>query len=204
MGIKIKSLDLEGREALYKALCRVRGDKLVADIDCGPFSTCAPVASLDSVCIFISYEVSHDLHIKIWDVSSAYVNFSIDGEVCIEQPTNSNTRPDAPGQVWKLHRSIYCIWKVGRIWVSLFVQCLKNCNFINSISDDRVSFYTRVESITILCIDVDDVAFLSNSQSPLDSFKTTFSSRSDVKLIRSLSSFINWDMKKDETDKVVS
>ena len=118
---------------------------------------------------------AHDLEIHQMDVTTAFLNGSLEHDIYMKQPEGF-VDPEHPNHVCKLKRSIYGLKQSARCWnQTLDVFLLKNgyrkSNADSCIYVESVKRENGFISFVILAVYVDDIIPVSNDPEMLDSEK---------------------------------
>ena len=143
----VYSIKEDGR---YRARLVARGFE---QKDKSVFDCYAPVTCMDSVRLFFSLAASMDMTIIQFDVSCAFLNGSITGEVYICQPPGFD---DGSGRICKLNRGLYGLRDSPKSWNILFDQTARNFGFKSTILDPCFYFINEPNKLTIMIVYVDD------------------------------------------------
>ena len=85
----------------------------------------SPMAQNTSVKSLLALANAHDLEIHQMDVKTAFLNGSLDCEICMSQPEGF-VDPDRPNHVCKLKKSIYGLKQSARCWNTTLDEYLKS------------------------------------------------------------------------------
>lgn len=89
---------------------------------------------------------------------------------------------------------MYGAKQVGEIWGSLLDKALRQWAFTVSRYDERIYFFKQEADFIILAIEVDDLAFASNSTRLKTHLKQRMSASFYVKLFEKLTSVVGWNI----------
>lgn len=189
--------DTHGSLASYlcKARCCLRGDKQLQHRDYDPLSLYAPVARHETIRMFLTKAAALNLFVEGADVDNAYLYGLLDRPIIMEQPTDSSGIPKHPNHVCLLLRSLYGAKQAGEIWGSVLHYKFIEWGFVQSSQDQRLYFKKDGDSFMDVIIVVDDIAFASNNNILIETFKQKLTSAFKVKLMGQLKSFIGWQLR---------
>ena len=161
----------------YKALLVAQGYSQTYGIDYE--EVFSPVARYSSIRTLLTLANAHDLEIYQMDVTTAFLNGSLEHDIYMKQPERFND-PKYPDHVCKLKRSIYGLKQSARCWnQTLDVFLLKNgyrksnadsCIYVKSVKQENGFI-----SFVILAVYVDDIIPVSNDPEMLASEKQLLS-----------------------------
>ena len=144
--------------------------------------TFAPVVRFESVRTLLSLAVEFDLELHQMDVTSAFLNGTLEEDIYLVQPEGF-TVPGSRKEDFVLHlkKSLYGLKQSPRCWNQELNDYLLKLGFIQSISDPCM--YTKLcsEDISIVVIYVDDIIIGSNSREHIDEIKASLSKNYDMK-----------------------
>jgi hypothetical protein len=138
--------------------------------------TFAPVSTLESIYILLSYATHHDFMLYQIDVKSAFLNGSIKEEVYVEQPPGFEDE-EYSNHVYKLYKKLYELNQAPRAWY----ECLMNFLIDNGFRIGKVDstiFTRKVDKDIFVCqIYVDVIIFGSTKKSFYDEFSKIMNDR---------------------------
>lgn len=120
------------------------------------FDTYAPVASMCSVRLLISFAVLNKFAIKQFDIKTAFLYGILKEEIFVEPPEGLHNNDD---YVWRLKKSLYGLKQSPREWNFRFTEFLESIHFDQS-QEDSCIFYNKDDS-TYIIIYVDDGLIIS-------------------------------------------
>ncbi|KAI2796685.1 hypothetical protein BLOT_015699 [Blomia tropicalis] len=149
----------------YKARLVVRGFEQF-DVD----NTFAPTLNMATLRVVLSLALTKHLVIKQLDISSAFLNSDLDGDIYVTPPKESNDK------CWKLKKALYGLKQAPRAWYGtirkfMIEQGLK-CSLV-----DPCLFYN--EKFLILLY-VDDIIICANNDCEADNFVENLSLAFDL------------------------
>jgi hypothetical protein len=156
--------------------------------------TFAPVASLESIHILLTYATHHDFKLYQMDVKSAFLNGPIKEEVYVEQPPGFEDQ-EYPNHVYKLHKTLYGFKQAPRAWYECLGDFLTQNGFkIGKV--DSTLFTRKFDKDLFICqIYVDDIIFGSTNQSFCDEFSKIMTDRFEMSMMGELKFFLRFQIK---------
>jgi hypothetical protein len=141
-----------------------------AQVTCLDFEeTFAPVARIESICIFLAYAAHHSFKPFQIDVKSAFLNAPIKEEVYVEQPPGFDD-DRYPDNVYKLSKTLYGLKRAQRAWY----ECPRDYLISNAFKVRKVdpTLFTKtcIGDLFICQIYVDDILFGSTNQKSCEEF----------------------------------
>ncbi|GAB0089493.1 secreted RxLR effector protein 161-like [Sergentomyia squamirostris] len=155
----------DGSVERYKARLVVKGFNQKQGVDYN--DTFSPVAKLGTVRALLSVAANENLHLKQFDVSTAFLYGDLDEDIYMKQPEGYN---DGTDRVCKLKRSLYGLKQAPRCWNQRFGKFLENRGFQTSIADPCMYFRVRNGKKLILVLYVDDGLIAAKDPKDLDDF----------------------------------
>ena len=142
-------LDGSGKIERYKARLVARGFEQRQGIDFD--ETYSPVARRESIRVLLAIAVTRGMKIERFDVSTAFLNGTLDDKVFIEPPEGVRVASD---ECCQLNKALYGLKQAPRVWSSLFDKTTLSLGFVGTTSDPCV--YHNKQSNCYLSIYVDD------------------------------------------------
>ena len=144
-------LNPDGSVNRYKARLCAQGFNQKWGIDyCETFS---PVARYDTVRAVLSVAAKENLHLKQFDVQTAFLYGRLEEEVYIKQPEGFE---DGTGRVCRLQRSLYGLKQSPRCWNERLVNFLKHMGLIQSSADPCLFSRVKENKRLLVAVYVDD------------------------------------------------
>lgn len=172
--------DSQGKIQRYKARLCVRGDVAMNFEESWDWETFAPVARWESIRIFLALTVLLKLVPLQLDVDLAYLYADLDDEIYMLPPPGVTL---APGQVYRLRKSLYGLPQSGRNWNTLLDKVLTDWRFIR-FDEDRCLYMKCEKGITVICfIYVDDLYVAGTNKVVLQAFVVHLQSNFKIKLL---------------------
>lgn len=116
--------------------------------------------------MLFAYTAIEGLHMKQFDVKTAFLYGELEEQVYLEPPQGFQTK----NQVWKLNRSLYGLKQAPRQWNKRFTQFMKNQR-LNQSSHEECIFY-RTNPFVIIIIYVDDGIIFARDEHEIKSLIT--------------------------------
>ena len=183
----------------FKARLVARGDTQQYGVNYD--ETYAPVACFTSFRVLIAIAAHLDLDLEHIDITTAYLYGNVDAEIYMRQPPGCKVKGQE-SKVCKLNKSIYGLKQAGRIWNSVFHNFLLEFGLIQCISDECVYRLKLDDGKTfIVLLYVDDLIVASNIRPKIDALKKRIMDRFKVKILGTLKSFLNVEVKRDREKK---
>jgi hypothetical protein len=136
--------------------------------------TYAPTAKYRSLCVVLHLAALYGWIIDGIDVENAYLESPIDKEIYMSLPSEAyvDTETNKPVTV-RLLRSLYGLKQAGELWYQLLNRLILSQQFTRLIHDNciyiRRDTVNGVKDITIIVVYVDDVLFIGNNRSRIES-----------------------------------
>ncbi|EOY01844.1 Cysteine-rich RLK (RECEPTOR-like protein kinase) 8, putative [Theobroma cacao] len=125
------------------------------------------VARQTTVRVFFALAVVHNWHLSQLDVNNAFLNGELAEDVYMELPQGYVINGECPSHsrlVCKLHKSLYGLKQVSRVWNSKLTTSLQKFGFKQSNSDYSLfTMKTYNGDFIALLVYVDDILIASNS-----------------------------------------
>lgn len=177
----------------YKARLVAQGFRQVYGLDY--FETFSPVVRYESIRIVLAISAQFDLKIHQMDVSTAFLNGTLNEEIYMMVPDGV----DAPsGMVCKLNKSLYGLKQAPFCWNQAINQVLLSADFQRC--SNEYGIYTKVfsGSIVIVALYVDDLLICSNNPAAISDVKGLLSSHYKMKDLGVASRFLGMNLHQSE------
>ena len=173
--------DMNGNQK-FKARLVARGFTQQPGIDFD--ESYAPVTRYDSLRLILSLAANYNWHIRQYDVSTAFLNSSIDKEIYMSQPEGYS---NGTNQVCRLNKAIYGLIQSPRLWNITLAEALLSMNFTQLETDQCVFYYEKDGERVFLISYVDDGLLVSSNLDLIElclgrlseRFKITINERAD-------------------------
>ena len=96
------------------------------------------------------------------DIETTFLNGTLDEEIYMRAPDDSNTKSDG---IWQLKKSLYGLKQASHIWNKLLDGTLKKLGFKRCNKDTCVYVYQSNNAFIILAVHIDDMLIVSNLNS---------------------------------------
>ncbi|CAM9192126.1 unnamed protein product, partial [Heterosigma akashiwo] len=164
--------------------------------------TYSPVIAAPSLRLMLSITANKGHAVEALDISTAFLNSDIDGDVYVKQPPGFVDKYH-PNKVWKLKKALYGLCQSPKLWYNTLHEFLLEQNFVRS--DYESCLYTRKNSVTgedsMIAVYVDDLVLSSNIPSVVNSLKTSFASRFSITDVGPLDSILGIKVTRDLRNK---
>lgn len=147
---KVKDAQKNSPERFKARLC-ARG--FTQEYGVNYHETFSPVVRFTSIRIILAIAAQKKMHIKQFDVKTAFLNGDLKEIVYMEQPVGFG---DGTNRVCKLKRSLYGLKQSSRCWNEKFSMFIKLFGFKQCKADPCVYISKKNGALTILAIHVDD------------------------------------------------
>lgn len=171
----------------YRARLVARGFTQVHGIDYN--ETFAPVVNTCTVRLLLAYAVKRNLHLRGFDVKTAFLYGELNEQVYMEQPEGFN---DGTNKVCHLKKSLYGLKQAPRQWNRKFSNFLTHLKLKES-EHDRCVYYRLQPTILIIAIYVDDGIILASERSDIEYVMHELQKRFDIHQV-DLSSFLGYQI----------
>lgn len=163
--------------------------------------TFCPVARLESLRVLIALSVQHGLKLHQVDVTTAFLNGTLEEEVLMKQPEGFEIK-GKENLVCKLKKSIYGLKQSPRCWnVALDTQ-LKEMGFAQSNNDPCIYYKNTGGDMFYMGVYVDDIVLAGKSETDLKQVKIALSRKFDIKDLGKLNYFLGVKVEKQESGSI--
>ena len=142
-----RKINADGSVESYKARLVAQGFSQTHGRDYD--ETFCPVVRFESIHSVIAVAVQNDLTLHQMDVTSAFLNGTLEEEVFMQQPEGYKSEGETQ-LVCKLKRSLYGLKQAPRCWNTALDTCLKDMSFNQSSTDP-------CKELVIVAVYVDDI-----------------------------------------------
>ena len=167
MVLKIKEPEILGTEGRYKARLCGKGFQQIYQLNY--FETFAPVATYNSLRLFLAIMATMDYEIDVIDIITAFLLSTLEEKIYIKIPPGY-PKEHKQNQVLKLLKGLYGLKQGPLAWNKELDQILKSFGFEPTISDP--CFYYRAADSSYLIVWVDDIILSTSSTSVMAKLKT--------------------------------
>ena len=189
----------EGLISKFKARLVARGFTQVLGVDV--WETFAPTVLPLSIRTFLVVSKLKGFYIHQIDVTTAFLNGDIDGEIYVQPPAPF----DAPGVVWKLKKSLYGLKQSPRCWSEKLKAILARIGFQPTFTDRCI--FIRIESsgaVSLLLVYVDDILLATSNLSIMKKIKEQLAKEIEIKDMGSIGTFLGVDFSDDVNQKCIT
>lgn len=153
----------DGSIVRHKARLVARGFTQEYGIDY--IETFSPVVRFDSLRAILAVAAEKEMHMKQFDVKTAFLNGDLKETVYMHQPIGYD---DNSGRVCKLQKSLYGLKQASRCWNQKFKSFMERFGFKASDSDPCVFVSHKNRNTLILAIYVDDGLVVGDDKKNID------------------------------------
>ncbi|GKD72927.1 retrotransposon protein, putative, ty1-copia subclass [Tanacetum coccineum] len=164
-----KKTNMDGIVHTYKARLVAKGFTQTYRVDYE--QTFSPVADNRAIRNLIAIAAFYDYEIWQMDVKIAFLNGYLDEDIYMVQPEGF-VDPKYPRKVCKLQRSIYDLKQASRSWNKRFDEEIKKFGFAQNLDEPCVYQKASRSNVTFLILYIDDIIFMGNHISSLQSVKS--------------------------------
>nr|GEV24681.1 hypothetical protein [Tanacetum cinerariifolium] len=129
----------------------------------------APVARIESICIFITNASTKNMTIYQMDVKTAFLNGELREVVYVSEPEGF-VDPDKPNHVYRLKKVLYGLKQAPRTWYDMLYSFLLSQKFSKGAVDPTLFTKKAGRDILSVQIYVDDIIFASTNPAMCDKF----------------------------------
>lgn len=189
--------DKNGEVVKYKSRLVAKGCSQRFGVDYT--ETFSPVVRYSSLRLIFALAVEFDLHLHQMDVTTAYLNGTLQEVVYMVQPEQYVDK-NYPEKVCRLKKSIYGLKQAGREWNVLLDSVFKRMGFTPCHTDACV--YTKINGrdVNIIAVYVDDILLACSNLNVLLSFKHTINCEFDVVDKGPLDYFLGMEIARNENN----
>jgi hypothetical protein len=175
MVLKIKEPEVLGEEGRYKARLCGKGFQQIYQLNY--FETYAPVATYNSLRLFLTIIAILDYEIDVIDIITAFLLSTLEEEVYIKIPPGY-PRPYKEGQVLRLLKGLYGLKQGPIVWNKELDTFLQSIGFKPTVSDP--CFYFRTSDASYLIVWVDDIILATKNNETMAKLKKTIGNKPHV------------------------
>ena len=195
---KVKT-NSDGSLERYKARLVARGfdQRYGSDYD----ETFCPVVRLESLRTLIALSTQRGLELHHVDVHTAFLNGTLQEEVCMQQPTGYKKEGEEH-LVCRLRKSIYGLKQSSRCWNTALDSHLKKMGFSQSKSDPCIYVSGGGKDTFYIGVYVDDMILAGKDETKMENVKKELSSKFEIKDLGELSYFLGMSIVQKQEEKV--
>jgi len=200
--LKLKEAEFKGAVRRAKARLCARGFKQVQGIDF--FETFSPVASLDSLRIFLTIMATMDYEIDCVDVITAFLLANLQEEIYIEIPDGYPNKHLYQGKVLRLLKNLYGLKQAPMEWNSTIDTYLNIIGFKSIQSDHCIYVGNFSGEICYILHYVDDMLIATKSRSTIQLLKDAINNKFPIQDKGPVSFFLNMHIHRDRKARVIT
>lgn len=157
--------------------------------------TFSPTANLTCVRVLMQKSAQENLILHQMDVTTAYLNPSIDHEIYMEQPEGYEVKSNSNVKlVCKLQRSLSGLKQSGRNWNKVLHEYLTKIHFVQNQADHCVYTRETENEKVLMVLWVDDVIIAASNENALRDVKKMLALRFKMKDLGRLRHFLSIDL----------
>jgi hypothetical protein len=198
MVLKIKEPEFLGAEGRYKARLCPKGFQQTYLMNY--FETFAPVATYNSLRLFLTIMASMDYEIDVIDVITAFLLSTLEEEVYIKIPPGY-PKEHKEGQVLRLLKGLYGLKQGPHTWNNELDSFLKSIEFEPTISDPCL--YYRKSDAAFMIVWVDDIILATPSSSSMAKLKHEINSKFPCHNKGPISIYLNLLITRNRKERVI-
>jgi hypothetical protein len=143
------------------------------------FKTSSNVVELTHLRVILAAAVLNGWEVHQADVKAAYLNADLEEEVFMWPPLG--WKPQQPGMVWRLLKSLYGLKQAGLNWYRTLCRALRDLGFMRSSVDYCIFFRRSEHGLIATAFHVDDLVFTGNDTSGIESTLVELNDKFQIK-----------------------
>ncbi|GKA53255.1 retrovirus-related pol polyprotein from transposon TNT 1-94 [Tanacetum coccineum] len=159
--------------------------------------TCAHVARLKAIRIFLAFATYMNFIVYQMDVKSAFLNGKLKEEVYVKQPLGFESN-EFPNHVCKLDKALYELKQDPKAWYETLSTFLTEHKFVRGKIDNTLFVYKTQTDVILVQIYVDDIIFGSTSTKLCKQFAKLMTQRYKISMMGVLTYFLGFQIKQSE------
>lgn len=200
--LKLKEAEFKDAVRIAKARLCARGFNQIYGRDF--FETYAPVASFDTLRIFLTLMASMDYEIDCVDVITAFLLAILSEEIYIEIPDGYPNKHLFPGKVLRLLKTLYGLKQAPMEWNATADAGLKPLGFKPTQSDKCIYVGEFNGEICYLLIYVDDILIATRTRETMQLLKSTINKIFPIKDKGPVTFFLNMHVHRDRKNRTIT
>nr|GEW97909.1 retrovirus-related Pol polyprotein from transposon TNT 1-94 [Tanacetum cinerariifolium] len=151
--------------------------------------SCAPVARLEAIRIFLAYVTQKNMVVYQMDVKTAFLNGNLREEVYVSQ-SDGFVDQNNPNHVYKLKKALYGLKQAPRAWYDMLLSFLISQDFSKGSVDPTLFIRRNDNDLLLVQIYVDDIIFAASTPELCDLFAKLMCSKFKMSMIGKISFFL--------------
>ncbi len=169
--------NVNGEIERYKARLVAKGCNQRFGIDF--HETFSPVVRYSTIRILLALAVREKMFLHQIDVSTAYLNSSLQDEIFMQQPPNF-VNDKSPNKVLRLHKALYGLKQSGKEWNSRLDATLRIMDFVPCGNEPCLYKGTKKNKLVLIAVYVDDIIIGCSDKSVVLEVKAQISNEFQV------------------------
>lgn len=120
----------------------------------------APVARSTTIRLLLSMAGKLNLHLKQFDVTTAFLNGTLSDEIYMKPPPGFETN----GDVMRLRKGLYGLKQSANIWNKMLVESLTKESFVQSEADECLFIRRTSSDVCYIVVHVDDMLCAASNE----------------------------------------
>ena len=151
--------------------------------------TFCPVVRFESLRAVLALAVKNGLKLHQVDVTTAFLNGSLEEEVYMKQPEGF-IEPGSENLVCRLKKSIYGLKQSPRCWNLALDSKVKEIGLSQSSHDPCIYYKNEKGNMLVVCVYVDDIILAGQQEGSIQQVKVALASAFDIKDLGRLNYFL--------------
>lgn len=161
----------------------------------------APVIRLSTLRIVFAIATERDLDLYQMDVTTAYLNGTLQDEIYMEIP--SGLDENKTEKVCKLKKGLYGLKQSARIWYATIKKELEKLEFKMIDSSPCVFLYDKNHIYMIICLYVDDILWATNSTEIAFEKMNRLNEKFEIKFIGEAKYLLGWEIARNKNKGIL-
>jgi hypothetical protein len=194
--------NLDGSIDRFKARLVARGFSQKYGVDY--FDTFSPVLNKETFRFLLCIAAHCDYSIQTMDVSTAFLNGSLDTDIFMEIPEGFDVAGVNSNKVLKLKKSLYGLKQAPLAWYKELETFLLSIDFVKATGIDPCLFLLKDKELVLyLLVYVDDLLIISNSEVFSSRFKAKLQQRFKVRDLGDVDQYLKMRITRDRSRKTI-